>query len=156
MVAELDCLITSGGLDGKQQTYALLDEVVAPTPVKDPDTALADFTRRYFVSHGLGRDRGSDLVVEPHRGRGQARARNDRRHAGEADDRRARLLGGDLDLPAGLAAAASFTQGLDEYFVGYQKTRRAVDIDEIGPMDFNGGFYHTLVVDGQVRDPSGE
>ena len=55
MHAELDCLITSGGLSGKQQTYALLDEVVAPAADRDPDEALAEFARRYFVSHGPAR-----------------------------------------------------------------------------------------------------
>ncbi|CAN5831978.1 hypothetical protein BH24CHL6_BH24CHL6_01050 [soil metagenome] len=52
MHAELNSLICSGGLDGKEQTYALFDDRVPPTPVLTPDEALAELVRRYFTSHG--------------------------------------------------------------------------------------------------------
>lgn len=52
MAAELAAVVVSGVLRGKQRTYALLDERVPPTPVLDPDEALGELTRRYFVSHG--------------------------------------------------------------------------------------------------------
>ena len=52
MAAELAAVVVSGGLRGKQQTYALVDERVPPTPPLDADEALAELTRRYFVSHG--------------------------------------------------------------------------------------------------------
>jgi hypothetical protein len=50
--AELDLLVCSGAPRGKQQTYALLDERVPPAPTLSADQALAELTRRYFVSHG--------------------------------------------------------------------------------------------------------
>ena len=52
--AELDLVLASGGLLGKQQTYALLDETAPVTPgwTFDRDWALAELTRRYFTSHG--------------------------------------------------------------------------------------------------------
>jgi hypothetical protein len=52
MSAELDGLICSGPRRGKQFTYALLDERVPPVKALKPDEALAEFTRRYFASHG--------------------------------------------------------------------------------------------------------
>lgn len=52
MAAELAGVVVSGVLAGKQRTYALLDERVPPTPTLDADEALAELTRRYFVSHG--------------------------------------------------------------------------------------------------------
>ncbi len=52
MRAELDALICSGARRGKQFTYALLDERVPPAPPLDRDEALAELTRRYFMSHG--------------------------------------------------------------------------------------------------------
>ena len=52
MHAELELLICSGGLDGRQQTYALVDERVEPTAPLGRDEALAELTRRYFGSHG--------------------------------------------------------------------------------------------------------
>ncbi len=52
MHAELDGIICSGAREGKQFTYALLDERVPPSkPMKD-DEALAELTRRYFNSRG--------------------------------------------------------------------------------------------------------
>ena len=50
--AELDGVICSGARQGKQFTYALLDERVQQTKALERDEALAELTRRYFTSHG--------------------------------------------------------------------------------------------------------
>jgi hypothetical protein len=52
MRAELDGVICSGALRGKQHTYALLDERAPLTRPLEKDEALAELTRRYFTSHG--------------------------------------------------------------------------------------------------------
>jgi len=52
MHAELDGVICSGALRGKQFTYALLDERVPANRLLQRDDALAELTRRYFTSHG--------------------------------------------------------------------------------------------------------
>jgi hypothetical protein len=52
MNAELEGLICSGPLRGKQFTYALLDERVPVATHLDRDAAVAELTRRYFRSHG--------------------------------------------------------------------------------------------------------
>jgi len=52
MQAEIDAVICSGARRGTQATYALLDERVAPAAARSRDDALAELTRRYFVSHG--------------------------------------------------------------------------------------------------------
>jgi hypothetical protein len=52
MRAELDGLVCSGGLRGKQFTYALLDERVPTGRTLDHDEALAELASRYFTSHG--------------------------------------------------------------------------------------------------------
>jgi hypothetical protein len=49
---ELDAVICSGGLEGKQQTYALLDERVPGGPELGPDDALVELVRRYLAGHG--------------------------------------------------------------------------------------------------------
>lgn len=51
MNAELDGLVCSGPLKGKQQSYALLEERVAPAPRLTRDEALAELTRRFFHGH---------------------------------------------------------------------------------------------------------
>ena len=50
--AELDGLICSGPIVGKQITYALLEERVPTTKPLQRDEALAQLARRYFTSHG--------------------------------------------------------------------------------------------------------
>ena len=50
--AELEALVCSGALRGKQFTYALLDERVPAGKTLDRDEVLAEITRRYFTSHG--------------------------------------------------------------------------------------------------------
>lgn len=52
MHAELEGVVCSGARQGKQFTYALLDERVPPAPTLSRDEALAELTRRFFTSHG--------------------------------------------------------------------------------------------------------
>jgi hypothetical protein len=52
MHAELDAVICSGPLRGKQFTYAMLDERVPRSRELARDEALAELTTRYFASHG--------------------------------------------------------------------------------------------------------
>lgn len=52
MQAELDGLICSGAMQGKQFTYALLDERVKATRIPDREQTLATLTSKYFASRG--------------------------------------------------------------------------------------------------------
>lgn len=52
MHAELNALICSGPLRGKQFTYALLDERAPQTQPMDRQEALVELVKRYFTSHG--------------------------------------------------------------------------------------------------------
>jgi hypothetical protein len=52
MRAELDGLICSGAMKGKQHSYALIEEWVAPAKKLDRDEALAELGRRFFLAHG--------------------------------------------------------------------------------------------------------
>lgn len=52
MHAELDALICSGAMRGKQHTYALLDERAPDARTLPPDDALAEVTLRFFTGHG--------------------------------------------------------------------------------------------------------
>lgn len=52
MRAELDAVVCSGALRGKQFTYALLEDRVPRADRRGRDEALAELTRRYFTSHG--------------------------------------------------------------------------------------------------------
>ncbi len=52
MDAELQQVVCSGPRQGKQFTYALLDERAPRARLLKEDEALAELTRRYFASHG--------------------------------------------------------------------------------------------------------
>lgn len=52
MYAELDGLICSGAMKGKQQTYALLEERAPQAKSLPRDKALVELTRRFFTAHG--------------------------------------------------------------------------------------------------------
>lgn len=52
MHAELEAVICSGPLRGKQFTYALFEERVPPAPPKVRGEALAELAVRYFRAHG--------------------------------------------------------------------------------------------------------
>ena len=52
MHAELDGLLCSGPMRGKQHTYMLLEERVAPAPALAREEALGLLVLRYFTSHG--------------------------------------------------------------------------------------------------------
>ena len=52
MVAELRGLVCSGPVQGVHHSYALVDEVVPPTPTLDPQEAHRELVRRFFTGHG--------------------------------------------------------------------------------------------------------
>jgi hypothetical protein len=52
MQAELEGIICSGPRNGKQFTYALLDERVPASKVAHPEEVLLELTKRYFTSRG--------------------------------------------------------------------------------------------------------
>lgn len=52
MLCELNAVICSGGMRGKQNSYALFDERVPKSRVRDRAEALTELIRRYLSSHG--------------------------------------------------------------------------------------------------------
>ena len=52
MLCELNKVICSGGMRGKQHTYALFDERVPKRGGRNREEALAELVGRYLVSHG--------------------------------------------------------------------------------------------------------
>ena len=52
MQAELDAVVCSGAMQGKQFTYGLLDERVPAAAARERDDALGELARRYFSTRG--------------------------------------------------------------------------------------------------------
>lgn len=57
MRAELDGVVCSAGLRGRQHTYALMDAWVAPSPPRSRDESLAALAERYITGHGPATER---------------------------------------------------------------------------------------------------
>ncbi len=74
MWCELEALICSGAMRGKQHTYALVDDRAPAAPVLDRDEALGEVARRYFASHGPA-DIAGCLVVRSDEVRGREGSR---------------------------------------------------------------------------------
>jgi hypothetical protein len=151
--AELEQVVCSGALNGKQRMYALFDDRVPPAPAKDRDEALAELTRRYVTSHGPATRADyqwwSSLTA--------------------ADAKRGlELAGPDLvktivdgqthwsaaqppPAPREPAPTVHLLQAYDEYVVAYRgaygEKRKAFDIAGLARGQLP--FLHTVIVDGQ-------
>jgi hypothetical protein len=129
MSAELDGVICSGPLRGRQHTYALLDERVPAVDGPGGDDALAELMLRYFTSHGPAtvndlRWWSSLTVAAINRGIGMVASQ---------------LVSDDVDgvrywsvpqepQPDAASPTVHLLQGYDEYLVGYRQTKDVVDI----------------------------
>jgi hypothetical protein len=145
-------LICFGPMAGKQPTFVLLDEWVAPDRAWDPDEALAEVTRRYFRSHGPATVQDfvwwSGLPVgEARRGLGLV-----------APALELIVVAGTTywlfaDQPASTANLGDthLLPSFDEYIVGYKDRGAALDpVHAARIMPGGGMLSRTLVADGRV------
>jgi hypothetical protein len=152
MDAELDCILCSGPLRGKQQTYALLDERVPDAPALSRDEALAELVLRYFTSRGPATAKdlrfwSSLTLADIQRGIELAGPR---------------LVHEEIDglsfwsapgeAPPGLPSPkVHLLQGLDEYFVGYGESRGYCDQSGVRPSLVDRAIYNgALILDTQL------
>lgn len=154
MHAELDGLVCSGAMRGKQFTYALIDERVPPAPSLSREEALAELARRYFTSRGLATVQDyvwwSGLTV------GEARAGIEACQPelveetvnGKAYWRAAAWQ----PAPALEAHVVHLLPNYDEYIVAYADRSAIYDEAHGDKLDLreNVLFQHTIVLDGMV------
>lgn len=163
MRSELDQVVCSGPLRGRQHTYALLDER-SPTPERDltVEEARVRMARTYFATRGPATVRdlarwASLTVVQAAR----AAAECDLEEV-TADGRSLLVTRGDQPPEHGAGARAHLVQSLDEIGMSYSDSR---DLTTYG-RDWTTGppatFFHGILVDGRLtghwrytRDPSG-
>ena len=122
--SELEGVIGSGGLAGKQHTYALLDELIATAGWFDRDDALVELVRRYLTSHGPA----SVKDMSWWSGLTMTDLRKGLEHLGE--EVRSETLDGMVlwsiasdDSPPPAARGAHLLQTYDELVVGYTESR---------------------------------
>jgi hypothetical protein len=153
MNAELEGIACSGGLSGRQHTYALLEERAPQARDLGRDQALAELTLRYFSSHGPATAKdfrwwSSLTTAEVDQGLEMASARLEQ---DVVDGVRYWFA-----APAPPAAAPSPTvhllQAYDEYLVGYSQSRYLLDASGTARVLTRDRpvFNHVVVLDAQV------
>jgi hypothetical protein len=153
MAAELDGLICSGARRGKQFTYALLDERAPGAAGLAREDALAELTRRYFRTRGPATlndcARWSGLTVADVQA-GVAACGDALVHT--EIDGRAYWLAADAPPRAVGSPLAHLLPNYDEYFIGFADRSAISHAQRTRPADPRGdaGYYHVLVMDGQV------
>ncbi|NJN96892.1 MAG: winged helix DNA-binding domain-containing protein [Anaerolineales bacterium] len=148
-----DGLICFGVPQGKQQTFTLLDEWLAPTPARERDEALAELARRYFIGHGPATihdlARWAGLTLTDARV-GLAQVKTQLRQ--ETVNDQTYWLPPDIPTLPEHSPAAYLLPGFDEYLLGYTD-RSAVLAPAHAPKVVpgnNGVFMPTVVLNGQV------
>ena len=152
MHAELDGIICSGALRGKQFTYALLDERVPPTKPLERDAALVELVKRYFNTRGPATV--DDFawwsgLTKADAKRGLQEAESELEH--ETVDGRTYWFPTPRQLKT-RSLVARLLPNYDEYFIGL-KDRRAMlstlmTLGLEGKVGFLGG--HLLTINGQA------
>jgi Winged helix DNA-binding domain len=151
MRAELDALICSGALKGKQQTYALFDERVPETEVLDRDEALAELTRRYFTARGPATVKDyvwwSSLTTHDARS-GIQMIESELRS--DSIDGRQYWFATSSRRPRVTATAIDLVQGLDECIVSYSESKDVLHESASSSTWGTGGFTHAILLDGRI------
>jgi hypothetical protein len=129
MHAELNAVICSGALSGKQHTYALLDERAPPAKRLTHDEALAELTLRYFTSHGPASVKdfkwwSSLTAAQIKHGLEMVRPQLKR----EVIDGVTYWFGVPPPSDPRALPAVHLLQGYDEYAVGYSETKYVLDV----------------------------
>jgi hypothetical protein len=147
MDAELDCVICSGPLKGRQHTYALFDERVPATPARTVDEALAELVLRYFTSRGPATAKdlrfwSSLTLADIHRGLEMAAPRLEH----EVIEERSFWSATREPPPAVPSPRLQLLQGLDEYFVGYGESRSFCHRAPLRPTPVNSAVFNGAVI----------
>jgi len=153
MNAELSGIVCSGPLNGKQHTYALLDERAPQAKRLARDEALAELTLRYFTCHG-------PATVKDFRWWSSLTTADIREGLGMvASQLEHQVIDGVsywFAAPPPPLKAASPTvhllQGYDEYIVGYSESKYVLDVSGAARlMSQERGIYnHAVILDSQV------
>jgi hypothetical protein len=153
MQAEIEALVCSGPVRGKQFTYALVSDRVKQSRLLEGDEALHELTLRYFASrapatvHDFSWWSGLTMA-ESTRGIVMAGTRlqpitlNEKQY----------FVPPEFDLPSRVSATAHLLPNYDEYFIGF-KDRSAIG-QRLGHSALVSGgsalIAHVVAIDGQL------
>jgi hypothetical protein len=152
MQMELIGLVCSGGRQGKQFTYALLDERVPATKTTDRQDALTALTKRYFTSHGPATLQDyvwwSGLTVADVKA-GLEMVKH--KLLSDTVDGNAYWFNERSDTPEHKTPVAFLLPNYDEYIVSYKDRSAAIESSDINKADPRGTiFNHTIIINGRI------
>ncbi|MHB8597652.1 MAG: winged helix DNA-binding domain-containing protein [Ktedonobacteraceae bacterium] len=153
MHAELDGIICNGARQGKQFTYALLDEWVPQTRPLEREEALAELARRYFISHGPATLQDfvwwSGLPVADAK-TGLSMVKPLLLH--EVVDDQTYWFSPSTQPAKDVAQTAHLLPNFDEYTVGYTDRSAVFDISHANKLDSrsNSPLSYIMVLNGQI------
>ena len=153
MRAELDGLVCSGALKGKQSTYALLEERVPAAKSLERDEALAELARRYFATRGPATAHDFSwwsglTMADAKRGIESVRSEFEQQMVGGATY----WFPGGAKPAKPRATVAHLLPNYDEFFIGH-RDRSALGelVRESGVRNAHDAFSaHVVAVDGQL------
>jgi hypothetical protein len=151
--AELEGVICSGAMRGRQHTYALLDERAPAAEQLSRDDALAELTRRYFVSRG-------PATLKDYVGWSSLTAQEARSGLDMVKDRlEHEVVGGRTYwfAPTSIRKPPRFPrvdlmQAYDEYVMSYSESRDVLltpSHANVRPLD-RATYYHAVMLDGRL------
>jgi hypothetical protein len=151
--AELDGVLISGAMRGKQPTYTLLDVRVPGRATPAREEALAELTRRYYACHGPATVRDyctwASLTVAEAR-QGVEMIKSDAASETIGDRTYWSVPGNDpapLTPPTG--PVIDLLQDYDEYVIGYFESRDAV-LAEGGPTETLRARHRPVMLNGRL------
>jgi len=152
MQMELIRLVCSGGRQGKQFTYALLDERVPATKPFDRQDAVVALAERYFTSHGPATLQDyvwwSGLTVTDAK-TGLEAARH-KLNSAELNGN-TYWFAEQENLSKGKSPGAFLLPNYDEYIVSYKDRGATIAAADLNKADPRGTiFNHTIVANGKV------
>jgi hypothetical protein len=150
--AGLAGLICFGPMQGKQETFVLIDEWLPPGKVGGRDEALVELATRYFNSHGPATLQDfvwwSGLPVADSRA-GLEAVKNQLQH--ETIEGQIYWLPENQSVPAVPSPMVCLLPAYDEYFLGYKNRDAILDAKHDKQVVSNNGVFRPMIViDGQV------
>jgi winged helix DNA-binding protein len=146
-------IICFAARQGKQPTFALLDEWVKPTKKLKREEALAELTKRYFIGHGPATLQDyawwSGLRISEAKTGIEMVASSLRK---ETRGTAIYWTSPEPTTPLTDLPIANLLPGFDEYMLGYTDRSAALDPQQAQKLipDNNGRFLGTMVLDGPV------
>jgi len=152
MEMELIGLVCSGGRQGKQFTYTLLDDRIPAVKAIARQDALAMLAERYFTSHGPATLQDyvwwSGLTVAD--AKAGLEAVKDKL-VNEASDKTIYWFAKRPDVAKSKIPAIFLLPNYDEYIVSYKDRSAAINTADINKADPRGTiFNHTIIINGRI------